>query len=218
MKWQSSSDMAKAGWRRTRTPWVAFLDDDVRVGRDWRQRLTDDLSGLPDRTAGVQGRITVPAPEGRRPTDWERGTMGLAGARWITAARGYVGDTEPSPSNPTPEGEPAPIETPGGCKDEWDEQNTYRSVRRNCSNPPNDRDSAGEYPQSRDTAAGLFKVYICPVLETLVAEVTPAAYILKGAIVAYSFLTMGTLCYSVSLWMIETLHCNVSFLFILIKR
>ncbi len=78
-----------AGWRRTRTPWVAFLDDDVRVGRDWRQRLTDDLSGLPDRTAGVQGRITVPAPEGRRPTDWERGTMGLAGARWITADMAY---------------------------------------------------------------------------------------------------------------------------------
>jgi histidinol-phosphate phosphatase family protein len=78
-----------AGWRRTGTPWVAFLDDDVRVGRDWRQRLTDDLSGLPDRTAGVQGRITVPAPEGRRPTDWERGTMGLASARWITADMAY---------------------------------------------------------------------------------------------------------------------------------
>ena len=72
-------------------PLVAFLDD-VRVGRDWRQRLTDDLSGLPDRTAGVQGRITVPAPEGRRPTDWERGTMGLADARWITADMAYRRD------------------------------------------------------------------------------------------------------------------------------
>ena len=81
-----------AGWRCTGTPWVAFLDDDVRVGRDWRQRLTDDLSGLPDRTAGVQGRITVPAPEGRRPTDWERGTMGLADARWITADMAYRRD------------------------------------------------------------------------------------------------------------------------------
>jgi HAD superfamily hydrolase (TIGR01662 family) len=78
-----------AGWRRTGTPWVAFLDDDVRVGRDWRQRLAEDLSGLPGRTAGVQGRITVPAPEGRRPTDWERGTMGLAAARWITADMVY---------------------------------------------------------------------------------------------------------------------------------
>jgi histidinol-phosphate phosphatase family protein len=78
-----------AGWRRTSTPWVAFLDDDVRVGRDWRWQLTEDLSGLPDRTAGVQGLLTVPAPEGRRPTDWERTTMGLASARWITADMAY---------------------------------------------------------------------------------------------------------------------------------
>ena len=78
-----------AGWHRTRTEWVAFLDDDVRVGRDWRRQLAEDLSGRPDRTAGVQGRITVPAPQGRRPTDWERTTMGLAGARWITADMAY---------------------------------------------------------------------------------------------------------------------------------
>lgn len=78
-----------AGWRRTGTPWVAFLDDDVRVGRDWRQQLAGDLSGLPGRTAGVQGRVTVPAPEGRRPTDWERNTMGLASALWITADMAY---------------------------------------------------------------------------------------------------------------------------------
>ncbi len=78
-----------AGWRATVTPWVAFLDDDVRVGRDWRRLLAADLSGLPDRTAGVQGRITVPPPPGRRPTDWERGTMGLAGASWITADMAY---------------------------------------------------------------------------------------------------------------------------------
>jgi len=78
-----------AGWRRTSTPWVAFLDDDVRVGRDWRRQLAEDLSGLPDRTAGVQGRITVPVPGGRRPTDWERVTMGLASARWITADMAY---------------------------------------------------------------------------------------------------------------------------------
>jgi HAD superfamily hydrolase (TIGR01662 family) len=78
-----------AGWHRARTEWVAFLDDDVRVGPDWRQRLAEDLSGRPDRMAGVQGRITVPAPQARRPTDWERTTMGLAGARWITADMAY---------------------------------------------------------------------------------------------------------------------------------
>ncbi len=78
-----------AGWRRTSTPWVAFLDDDVRVGRDWRRQLSEDLTGLPDHTAGVQGLLTVPSPDGRRPTDWERTTMGLARARWITADMAY---------------------------------------------------------------------------------------------------------------------------------
>lgn len=78
-----------AGWRATTTEWVAFLDDDVQVGPDWRQRLAGDLAALPGRVAGVQGRITVPRPAGRRPTDWERATMGLAGCRWITADMAY---------------------------------------------------------------------------------------------------------------------------------
>ena len=60
-------------------PWVAFLDDDVRVGRDWRQRLPTTWPALPDRVAGGQGRMRVPLPADRRPTDWERGTAGLAG-------------------------------------------------------------------------------------------------------------------------------------------
>ncbi len=78
-----------AGWRATDTPWVAFLDDDVRVGADWRERLADDLSGLPERVGGIQGRTMVPQPDGRRPTDWERGTLGLARCRWITADMAY---------------------------------------------------------------------------------------------------------------------------------
>jgi HAD superfamily hydrolase (TIGR01662 family) len=78
-----------AGWRTTSTPWVAFLDDDVRVGPGWCARLADDLSGLRERIAGVQGLVSVPAPPGRRPTDAERATMGLAGARWITADMAY---------------------------------------------------------------------------------------------------------------------------------
>jgi len=81
-----------AGWRVTRTPWVAFLDDDVRVAPDWRSRLAEDLAGLPDRVAGVQGRIIVPVPAGRRPTDWERNTLGLADASWITADMAYRRD------------------------------------------------------------------------------------------------------------------------------
>jgi histidinol-phosphate phosphatase family protein len=78
-----------AGWRATDTEWVAFLDDDVCVGPDWRERLSGDLSGQPGRVGGVQGRITVPRPRGRRPTDWERATLGLANCRWITADMAY---------------------------------------------------------------------------------------------------------------------------------
>jgi histidinol-phosphate phosphatase family protein len=80
------------GWRQTTAPWVAFLDDDVRVDADWRALLTADLSGRAPRVGGVQGRITVPLPRSRRPTDWERGTAGLAGARWITADMAYRRD------------------------------------------------------------------------------------------------------------------------------
>jgi HAD superfamily hydrolase (TIGR01662 family) len=79
-----------AGWRAAGpADWVAFLDDDVRVSPDWRAALAADLAGQPDRVAGVQGVIDVPRPAGRRPTDWERGTAGLAGARWITADMAY---------------------------------------------------------------------------------------------------------------------------------
>ncbi|MGI8331169.1 HAD-IIIA family hydrolase [Actinomadura scrupuli] len=80
------------GWRRTGTPWVVFLDDDVRVRADWRTMLVADLADRSPRVAGVQGRITVPLPAGRRPTDWERGTAGLARARWITADMAYRRD------------------------------------------------------------------------------------------------------------------------------
>ena len=39
--------------------------------------------------AGSQGRVRVPLPEHRAPTDWERGTAGLATASWITADLAY---------------------------------------------------------------------------------------------------------------------------------
>ncbi len=81
-----------AGWRVTDTPWVAFLDDDVRVSHDWRSRLAEDLDGLPPQVAGVQGQIIVPVPSGRLPTDWERNTLGLASAHWITADMAYRRD------------------------------------------------------------------------------------------------------------------------------
>src|SRR3954447_12532202 len=77
------------GWRTARGEWIAFLDDDVVPDPDWYERLDRDLAGLPADVAGSQGRVRVPLPEDRRPTDWERGTAGLATSAWITADLAY---------------------------------------------------------------------------------------------------------------------------------
>ncbi|MCZ2803745.1 HAD-IIIA family hydrolase [Modestobacter sp. VKM Ac-2983] len=77
------------GWRTARTEWIAFLDDDVVPDHDWYARLADDLAALPADAAGTQGRVRVPLPTDRRPTDWERGTAGLATSSWITADLAY---------------------------------------------------------------------------------------------------------------------------------
>ncbi len=80
------------GWRHARTPWVSFLDDDVVPDPDWYGRLHADIAAAGDRVAGTQGRVRVPLPANRRPTDWERATAGLASARWITADMTYRRD------------------------------------------------------------------------------------------------------------------------------
>ncbi|PRX48602.1 HAD superfamily hydrolase (TIGR01509 family)/HAD superfamily hydrolase (TIGR01549 family) [Prauserella shujinwangii] len=77
------------GWRAARTEWIAFLDDDVLTPPDWPRRLADDLTGLDEDVAASVARLVVPVPEGRRPTDDERATLGLTGARWITADMAY---------------------------------------------------------------------------------------------------------------------------------
>jgi HAD superfamily hydrolase (TIGR01662 family) len=77
------------GWRVARSEWIAFLDDDVVPDPDWFARLETDLAGLGADVAGSQGRVRVPLPEDRRPTDWERGTAGLATSAWITADLAY---------------------------------------------------------------------------------------------------------------------------------
>jgi glycosyltransferase involved in cell wall biosynthesis len=76
------------GWRAARAPWVVFLDDDVLPEPDWGQRLAADLA-VADDVGGVQGRLRVPLPAHRRPTDWERSTYGLVHGRWITADMAY---------------------------------------------------------------------------------------------------------------------------------
>jgi histidinol-phosphate phosphatase family protein len=78
-----------AGWLATDTAWVAFVDDDVRLSPDWSAALARDLADLPASVGASTARIVVPLPEGRRPTDEERRTVGLASARWITADMAY---------------------------------------------------------------------------------------------------------------------------------
>src|SRR3954463_16665587 len=77
------------GWRPARTPWIAFLDDDVVPDPDWYEDLAGDLAALPADVAGSQGRVRVPLPADRGPTDGERGTAGLATSSWITADLAY---------------------------------------------------------------------------------------------------------------------------------
>jgi GT2 family glycosyltransferase len=76
------------GWRAAGDGWVAFLDDDVLPDPDWVRRLWADIE-VAGKIGGVQGRLRVPLPDGRRPTDWERVTAGLASGRWITADMAY---------------------------------------------------------------------------------------------------------------------------------
>ena len=77
------------GWRAAQAEWIAFLDDDVIVGSTWLADLAADLRTCPADAAASQGRIEVPLPDDRKPTDWERNVAGLAGARWITADCAY---------------------------------------------------------------------------------------------------------------------------------
>jgi hypothetical protein len=81
-----------AGWRETSAPWTVFLDDDVLPSPAWAADLARDLAAADPGTAGVQGRIEVPLPRDRRPTDWERNTAGLATAPWITADMAFRRD------------------------------------------------------------------------------------------------------------------------------
>lgn len=80
------------GWRAATSAWVAFVDDDVVPGPAWLEQLNNDLRGLPEDVGGSQGRVRVPLPGGRPPTDAERGTAALANGRWITADMAYRWD------------------------------------------------------------------------------------------------------------------------------
>jgi histidinol-phosphate phosphatase family protein len=77
------------GWRASGADWVAFLDDDVLPEPGWTEALERDLAGVDGGVAGSQGRVRVPRPSGRAPTDWERNVAGLETARWATADMAY---------------------------------------------------------------------------------------------------------------------------------
>lgn len=77
------------GWRQATASWVAFLDDDVLPGRGWSEDLARDLAACGPAVAATQGRICVPLPADRRPSDWERNVAGLESAAWATADMAY---------------------------------------------------------------------------------------------------------------------------------
>jgi GT2 family glycosyltransferase len=80
------------GWRAARrsgAEWIAFLDDDVELPAGWAQRLAEDLAACGPEVGATQGRIDVPLPDSRRPTDWERNTASLQDADWATADMAY---------------------------------------------------------------------------------------------------------------------------------
>ncbi|WP_210491863.1 glycosyltransferase [Patulibacter sp. SYSU D01012] len=77
------------GWRAGTAPWVAFLDDDVLPPDGWAAALAADLDAAAPDVAGVQARLVVPRPAGRRPTDQERSDGALEDAAWATADMAY---------------------------------------------------------------------------------------------------------------------------------
>ena len=77
------------GWRALDAEWAVLVDDDVVLPPEWSAELVADLAAAGPRVGGIQARLRVPLPEGRRPTDWERGTAGLEGAAWATAEMAY---------------------------------------------------------------------------------------------------------------------------------
>ena len=73
-----------------RAAWTVFLDDDVRPASGLARRIWPPISAGWGRVdGGSQGRIVVPEPHGRAPTDWERNVAGLERARWATADMAY---------------------------------------------------------------------------------------------------------------------------------
>jgi histidinol-phosphate phosphatase family protein len=76
------------GWRACSSDWIAFLDDDTVLAPGWFRSLRRDMT-VDEAVAGSQGRIVVPRPHGRPPTDAERAVIGLETASYATADMAY---------------------------------------------------------------------------------------------------------------------------------
>jgi GT2 family glycosyltransferase len=79
---QGPSGARNAGWRRARSPVIAFTDDDTVPEPGWLEAGCAALADRPE-VCAVAGTVYVPLPP--RPTDHERDTGGLAHAEFVTA-------------------------------------------------------------------------------------------------------------------------------------
>lgn len=69
-----------AGWRASRSEFIAFTDDDCLPQPGWLAAGVEALTGGAD---AAWGRLEMPLPP--KPTDYQRDAAGLAGAVFVTA-------------------------------------------------------------------------------------------------------------------------------------
>ena len=67
------------GINQSRGEWVVFLDDDVRVGKGWFDRLGILLHQTPSSVLGIEGRV-----EGSGGGVWDREVQNLSGGAFLT--------------------------------------------------------------------------------------------------------------------------------------
>jgi glycosyltransferase involved in cell wall biosynthesis len=75
------------GVKNSMGSWIAFLDDDVTVCRNWSGRLREKLESLPDDVVGVEGRVDA---EGCGL--WDREVVNESGGLFLTCHCLYRGD------------------------------------------------------------------------------------------------------------------------------
>src|SRR5690349_3324197 len=115
-------------------------------------------------------------------------------------------------SHPAPERKPAPVEAPGSSKEEGSREDRDGSTGREET-----QGSKGCHRPCKDPQLGKTTTNSGDFSEPIFNDTSWTACAILGINVhstsrAYSLLAIATLPYSVSLWMIEALHKNISFL------